>query len=137
MFQNKFTEAKALYDLMIANGKNAQGVKYGLTANYSANFRVTSENNEETIFSIQYSYGDGSNSNGNYDNSLNYPHSPTTPGAGCCGFFSHRKIWLTPFKRGLPAYRYQIPMTILMLPVMRQLIHPNLLHRLLVILIPD
>lgn len=100
MFQNKFTEAKALYDLIIANGKNSQGVKYGLTANYSTNFRVTSENNEETIFAIQFSYGDGSNTNGNYDNSLNYPHSPTTPGAGCCGFFQPSQNLVNSFQTG-------------------------------------
>lgn len=87
MFQKKFTEAKALYDVIITQGKNSQGVKYDLMDNFHQNFRVTSENNKETVFAIQYSYGDGANTNGNYDNSLNYPHSPTTPGAGCCGFF--------------------------------------------------
>ncbi|MEI9909249.1 MAG: RagB/SusD family nutrient uptake outer membrane protein [Bacteroidota bacterium] len=90
MFQNKFAEAKALFDLIIANGKNSQGVKYDLTPNYHTSFRVTTENNQETVFSIQASYGDGANTNGNYDNTLNYPHggSATTekPGA-CCGFF--------------------------------------------------
>jgi len=90
MFQNKFSEAKALFDLIIANGKNSQGVAYDLAPNYHSNFRVTSENNMETVFSIQASYGDGANTNGNYDNTLNYPHggSATTekPGA-CCGFF--------------------------------------------------
>ncbi|MEJ7830005.1 MAG: RagB/SusD family nutrient uptake outer membrane protein, partial [Segetibacter sp.] len=73
MFQNKFAEAKALFDLIIANGKNPQNVKYDLTPNYQSNFRITQENNSETVFAIQYSYGDGSNTNGNYDNSLNYP----------------------------------------------------------------
>ena len=87
MFQKKFAEAKALYDVIIVNGKNSQGVKYNLTPNFSDNFRVAAENNQETVFAIQFSYGDGANTNGNYDNSLNYPHSPTTPGAGCCGFF--------------------------------------------------
>ena len=87
MFQSKFSEAKALFDQIIANGVTSKGLKYGLADSYHANFRVLSENNEETIFSIQASYGDGSNTNGNYDNTLNYPHSPSTPGAGCCGFF--------------------------------------------------
>ncbi len=105
MFQNKFAEAKALFDVIIANGKNPQGVKYNLTANYQDNFRITKENNEETVFAIQSSYGDGSNTNGNYDNSLNYPHSSTTPGAGCCGFFQPSQNLVNSFRTdaaGLP-----------------------------------
>ncbi len=90
MFQNKFAEAKTLFDAIIANGKTAKGVKFDLAPTYQANFRALTENNAETIFSIQASYGDGANTNGNYDNTLNYPHggSATTekPGA-CCGFF--------------------------------------------------
>lgn len=90
MFQNKFTEAKALFDAIIANGKTSKGVKFDLAPTYHSNFRVLTENNAETVFSIQASYGDGANTNGNYDNTLNYPHggSATTekPGA-CCGFF--------------------------------------------------
>jgi hypothetical protein len=108
MFQNKFTEAKALFDLIITNGKNNQGVAYDLAPNYHSNFRVTSENNMETVFSIQASYGDGANTNGNYDNTLNYPHggSATTekPGA-CCGFFQPSQNLVNSFRTtaaGLP-----------------------------------
>ena len=90
MFQKKFAEAKALFDVIILSGKNSQGVAYSLTPSYHTNFRALTENNSETVFSIQASYGDGANTNGNYDNTLNYPHggSATTekPGA-CCGFF--------------------------------------------------
>ena len=107
MFQNKFTEAKALFDAIIANGVNSEGVKYELTPNYHANFRVTSENNSETVFSIQASYGDGANTNGNYDNTLNYPHggdaTKDKPGA-CCGFFQPSQSLVNSFKTvgGLP-----------------------------------
>lgn len=106
MFQSKFTEAKPLFDEIIANGKNSQGVKYDLTANYHANFRVLTELNEETVFSIQASYGDGSNTNGNYDNTLNYPHggsADSKPGA-CCGFFQPSQNLVNSFKTtaGLP-----------------------------------
>jgi hypothetical protein len=101
LFQNKFTEAKALFDQIIANGKNSQGVKYSLTPNFQSNFRINSENNSETIFAIQYSYGDGANSNGNYDNSLNYPHNtPAELGAGCCGFFQPSQTLVNAFKTG-------------------------------------
>ena len=107
MFQNKFTEAKTLFDLIILNGKNSEGVKYDLMPNYHANFRVTTENNMETVFAIQASYGDGANTNGNYDNTLNYPHggSATTekPGA-CCGFFQPSQNLVNSFQTtgGLP-----------------------------------
>jgi hypothetical protein len=107
MFQNKFTEAKALFDLIIANGKTSRGVKYELATNYHANFRVTTEHNSETVFTVEASYGDGANTNGNYDNTLNYPHggSATTekPGA-CCGFFQPSQNFVNSFKTtgGLP-----------------------------------
>ncbi len=108
MFQNKFTEAKVIFDAIIANGKNSRGTKYDLTPNYHTNFRALTENNLETVFSIQASYGDGSNTNGNYDNTLNYPHggSATTekPGA-CCGFFQPSQSLVNSYKTdaaGLP-----------------------------------
>lgn len=107
MFQNKFAEAKALYDVIVVSGKTSKGVAYGLTPNYSTNFRSTTEHNEETVFSIEASYGDGANTNGNYDNTLNYPHggSATTekPGA-CCGFFTPSQNLVNSYRTtaGLP-----------------------------------
>ncbi|NCI47118.1 RagB/SusD family nutrient uptake outer membrane protein [Sediminibacterium soli] len=107
MFQNKFTEAKALFDAIITNGKNSQGQKYQLTATYQTNFRALTENNTETVFSIQASYGDGANTNGNYDNTLNYPHNGSAndkPGA-CCGFFQPSQNMVNAFRTsvlGLP-----------------------------------
>lgn len=107
MFQNKFTEAKALYDVIIANGKTAKGEKYDLLTNYDDNFRVTQENSRESVFAIQSSYGDGSNTNGNYDNALNFPHGGSAaekPGA-CCGFFQPSQSMVNSFKvdaAGLP-----------------------------------
>lgn len=105
MFQNKFAQAKALFDVIIASGKNSSGTAYALVPNYSTLFRVTSEHNSETVFAVQASYGDGSNTNGNYDNALNYPHSPSTPGAGCCGFYQPTQNFVNSFRTdatGLP-----------------------------------
>src|SRR5580698_4821239 len=45
MFEQKFAQAKTLLGTIIANGKNSQGVKYALTANYHDNFDVGTENN--------------------------------------------------------------------------------------------
>jgi starch-binding outer membrane protein, SusD/RagB family len=105
MFEKKFAEAQALFTLIIANGKNSQGVKYALTPNYQDNFRVTKENNEETVFAIQASYGDGSTTNSNYDNILNYPHGGGSKPGGCCGFFQPSQTFVNSFKTdagGLP-----------------------------------
>lgn len=55
MFEQKFTDAKALLATIIANGKNAQGVKYALTPNYHDNFDVGTENNSESILQINFS----------------------------------------------------------------------------------
>ena len=105
MYEKKFAEAKTLYTIIIASGKNAQGVNYALMPNYQDNFRVTKENNSETIFSVQSSYGDGSTTNGNYDNVLNYPHGGGSKPGGCCGFFQPSQTFVNSFRTdalGLP-----------------------------------
>lgn len=105
MFQKKYTEAKALFTTIITSGKNSQGVKYALTNNIHDNFRVSKENNQETIFAIQHSYGDGSNTNANYDNILNYPHGGGSKPGGCCGFFQPSQNLVNSYKtdaNGLP-----------------------------------
>jgi hypothetical protein len=105
MFEKKFAEAKALFTTIVASGKNSQGVAYALTANYQDNFRVTKENNSETVFAIQASYGDGSTTNANYDNILNYPHGGGSKPGGCCGFFQPSQALVNAFKTdalGLP-----------------------------------
>jgi starch-binding outer membrane protein, SusD/RagB family len=107
MFQKKFTEAKALFTTIIASGKNSQGVKYALMPNYQDNFRVSKENNSETVFAVQASYGDGSTTNGNYDNILNYPHGGGSKPGGCCGFFQPSQSMVNSFKTdasGLPLF---------------------------------
>ena len=55
MFEKKFTQAKTLLATIIANGKNAQGVKYALTPNYHDNFDVGTENNAESVLQINFS----------------------------------------------------------------------------------
>ena len=105
MFEKKFAEARALFTTIIASGKNAQGVAYALTPVYHDNFRVTKENNSETVLAIQASYGDGSTTNGNYDNILNYPHGGGSKPGGCCGFFQPSQNLVNSFKTdalGLP-----------------------------------
>ncbi len=102
----KYPQAKTLLEAIMTSGKTPTGVKYGLTDKFSDNFHVTTDNNKEQIFSIQASVNDGSSTNGNYDNALNYPHNSGAPGAGCCGFFQPTQNMVNSFKTvgGLPDF---------------------------------
>lgn len=91
MFEKKFTQAKALFDQVILNGKTSNGKKYGLLPNYFSNFNPAQKNSEESVFAAQTSVNDnssiawaGANANGNYGDILNFPYNGG-PGA-CCGF---------------------------------------------------
>jgi starch-binding outer membrane protein, SusD/RagB family len=87
MYQKKFTEAKALYDLIIASGKTSGGKKYGLVARYSDLFKASNDNNEESVFAIQAAANTGSVNNANPEFDLNYPYNTGPNGPGnCCGF---------------------------------------------------
>jgi hypothetical protein len=85
MFQQKFTEAKALLDDIIEHGVTASGEPYGLV-DYADNFNPAKKNNAESVFAVQMSVHDGSSgaNNGNIGDILNFPYGgPTT----CCGFY--------------------------------------------------
>ncbi|MFN8356821.1 MAG: RagB/SusD family nutrient uptake outer membrane protein [Spirosomataceae bacterium] len=88
LYQKKYTEAKALFDAAIANGKTANGKKYGLLAKYADIFRASQDNNEESVFAVQNAAGTGSVNNAFPDFDLNYPYNTGPNGPGnCCGFF--------------------------------------------------
>lgn len=66
MFQQQYDSAKTILDEIIANGKNAQGVKYDLNACFADNFTGAGENGKEAVFQVQFSGNDlsyGNNSN--------------------------------------------------------------------------
>lgn len=83
MFEHKYSQAKALYDQIIANGKTTNGQKYALV-NFEANFNAATDNSAESVFAVQASVNDGSGTNGNYGDNLSFPNG-SGPG-GCCGF---------------------------------------------------
>ncbi|MGB3852180.1 MAG: RagB/SusD family nutrient uptake outer membrane protein [Tunicatimonas sp.] len=88
LFQEKWADAKRMFDQVIASGVNANGDKYRLLDDYAALFRSTNDNNAETVFSVQAAAGTGSIDNANPALVLNFPHGssgPERPG-GCCGF---------------------------------------------------
>lgn len=76
LYQNKFTEAKALFDVIIAQGKNSQGVKLDLMTSFGENFRVATQNNRESMLEVQSAIGDGStnSTNGFREAILCYPN---------------------------------------------------------------
>ncbi|HEY0108739.1 MAG TPA: RagB/SusD family nutrient uptake outer membrane protein, partial [Fibrella sp.] len=86
MYQQKFAEAKALFDQIIANGKTTNGKKYGLVPQFAQVFNAANENNEEAIFSTQNVANAGSSDAASGDLNLNYPYSAGI-GATCCDFF--------------------------------------------------
>jgi hypothetical protein len=85
LYQQKFNEAKAKFDQVIANGVTTAGDKYALLDNYSDLFDPRNDNNAEIVFATQAAAGTGTTDNANPDNVLNFPYNGGP--AGCCGFF--------------------------------------------------
>ncbi len=106
MYQKKYAEAKALYDLIIANGKTSGGKKYGLLASYPELYKAANDNNEESIFAIQAAANTGNVNNANPDYDLNYPYNTGPNGPGnCCGFNQPSSEYVNSFRTtadGLP-----------------------------------
>lgn len=93
MYQNKFTEAKALFDLMInpdGTGKvvTSNGKTWGLVPNYANVFKASNDNHEESVWAYQAAANTGSVNNANPEFDLNWPYNTGPDGPGnCCGFF--------------------------------------------------
>ncbi|GAB3571108.1 RagB/SusD family nutrient uptake outer membrane protein [Spirosoma luteolum] len=106
MYQKKYSEAKGLFDLIIANGKTAGGKKYGLVPKYADIFRASNDNNEESVFAIQAAANTGSVNNANPEFDLNYPYNTGPNGPGnCCGFNQPSFEYVNAFRtnaNGLP-----------------------------------
>jgi len=89
LYQHKYALAKAQFDKIIpaplgsGSGQTANGQAYRLV-NFQDNFNAATDNSAESIFAYQSVVNDGSGTNGNYGDVLNFPNS-AGPG-GCCGF---------------------------------------------------
>jgi len=100
LFQKKWAEAKAnLLQVYTGSGKS-------LMKEYHANHRDITNNNQESIFEVQFSVNDGTTGgNGNNGSTLNWPYTSTSPGRGCCGFYQPSHNLVNAFKTdadGLP-----------------------------------
>lgn len=109
MFQQKYSQAYALLQGIITNGKTTNGQKYALLPHYFSNFNPAQKNSAESVFAAQTSVQDGSSvdwggdPNGNYGDILNFPYNGG-PGA-CCGFYNPSQDLANAFKTdasGLP-----------------------------------
>nr|WKN37889.1 RagB/SusD family nutrient uptake outer membrane protein [Tunicatimonas sp. TK19036] len=88
MYQDKFSEAKVLYDDIIANGRTSNDLKYGLVENFEDVFKGPNENHMETVFAFQAAANTGDINNTNHEIAMNYPYNTGPSGPGeCCGFF--------------------------------------------------
>jgi hypothetical protein len=60
MFQKRYSDALALLDTIMAQGKNSAGLTYGLNDCFQDNFNAATENTKEAVFQIQFSVDDNS-----------------------------------------------------------------------------
>lgn len=105
MEEHKYALAKPILDDLIANGKTAKGDKYALV-NYESNFNGAQDNGAESVWAYQASVNDGSGTNGNYGDNLEFPNG-SGPG-GCCGFgnpsLNLANAYKTDASTGLPLF---------------------------------
>ncbi|MBB6500460.1 RagB/SusD family nutrient uptake outer membrane protein [Pedobacter cryoconitis] len=87
LYQHKYAEAKALFDVVIPSGATSSGKKYDLNASFEDNFLPGKENNPEEVFTIQMAANTDPSgpSSGNNGDMLNFPYGGSP--FGCCGFF--------------------------------------------------
>lgn len=76
LFQKKYVEAKALLEDVYRNGG------FSLVDDYVHNYLVAKNNNQESIFEIQFAVNDGYTANANSADGINGPHF-----MGSSGFF--------------------------------------------------
>ncbi|MBS0031319.1 RagB/SusD family nutrient uptake outer membrane protein [Chitinophaga sp. 22321] len=86
LYQKKYTEAMPLFDQAITSGVTSNGIKYKLTDAFEDNFDAAKKNNSESVFAIQMTANDGTNTiaNANQGEMLNFPYNSPF---GCCGFY--------------------------------------------------
>ena len=102
MFQNKWAEAKVLYDDIILNGKTSNNLKYALQPEFWKNFNANFENSSESVFSQQASASGTIVAAAETSYELAYPYGGDF---GCCGFYQPSQNLVNAFKvdaNGLP-----------------------------------
>jgi hypothetical protein len=87
VYQKKFAEAIVIFNAVITQGQNSNGVKYALNDRFEDNFDPATKNSKESVFAIQMvaNAGTGDISSGNNGEMLNHPYGDSP--FGCCGFY--------------------------------------------------
>ncbi|MEJ1241505.1 RagB/SusD family nutrient uptake outer membrane protein [Chryseolinea sp. T2] len=88
MYQQKYADAKALFDVIIASGQTSNGKKYALVPVFSSVFKASNDNHSESVWAYQAAANTGSVNNANPEFDLNWPYNTGADGPGnCCSFF--------------------------------------------------
>jgi starch-binding outer membrane protein, SusD/RagB family len=106
LYEKKFTEAKAVFDDIIANGVTTCGTKYALLPCFDFNFNILYNNSSESVFAQQAQIDGINNMKANPGYCIAYPYGNTAPG-GCCGFFQPSQSLVNSFQvdiNGLPIF---------------------------------
>jgi hypothetical protein len=102
LYEHKYEAAKALFDVLIRNGKTANGKQYDLLAEYWMNFSPLFENSGEAVFSQQHAVSATNTSTAEVSYELAYPYGGDFV---CCGFLQPSQNLVNAFKvniDGLP-----------------------------------
>jgi len=106
LYQQKYPQAKTVFDDVIQNGVTSNGLKYGLNDKFDDNFTPETENSKEAVFAIQMAANvdpDGP-TNANNGDMLNFPYGTDSP-FPCCGFYQPSADLVNHFRtdnNGLP-----------------------------------
>ncbi|MDB5277841.1 RagB/SusD family nutrient uptake outer membrane protein [Ferruginibacter paludis] len=104
MYEKKFTEAKALYDVITVSGKTSNGKTYGLQDAYWKCFDANYDNNEEEVFGVAMAASGSVDQSGESSLGLAFPYGGDF---GCCGFFQPSQNLVNAYKTspaGLPLF---------------------------------
>jgi hypothetical protein len=88
MYEQKYAQAKAVFDPVITQGVTALGLSYALVAKFHDNFNADTKNNSESVFAIQAiaNSDPGGITQSNDGDRLNYPYGANSP-FDCCSFY--------------------------------------------------
>lgn len=98
IYQKKFTEAKALFDVITVSGMTAQGKQYGLLDAYWQAFDAEYDNNKEEVFGISTAASGNVDGSGERSLGLAFPYGGDF---GCCGFFQPSQNLVNAYKTGV------------------------------------
>ena len=98
MYQKKFAEAKALYDIITVSGMTSQGKQYGLMDAYWKAFDAEFDNNKEEVFGIATAASGNVDGSGERSLGLAFPYGGSF---GCCGFFQPSQNLVNAYKTGV------------------------------------